>query len=87
MWLDILKGAGSILNAGVSLYNGRQANKLMKQQMDYQRQRDALADKKQSLTQSNLDSAIASVYGEDEKKKKKKNLLNSDVDLSLSYGV
>lgn len=86
-WVDILKGAGSILNAGATVYSGRQQNKLLKEELEYRKQRDTKSDARSDLVESNLDSAIENVYGE--KKKKKKDgttTADSSVDLSMSYG-
>lgn len=83
-WLDILKGAGSILQAGATAWTGKETNKLQREVLDYQKEQDKLDENKLNQAQSNLDSAVANVYGvEDEKKKKK----SSATDLSLSYGT
>lgn len=83
-WLDILKGAGSILQAGATAWTGKETNKLQREVLDYQKEQDKLDENKLNQAQSNLDSAVANVYGvEDEKKKKK----TSTTDLSLSYGT
>lgn len=86
-WVDILKGAGSILNAGATVYSGRQQNKLLKEELEYRKQRDTKSDARADLVESNLDSAIENVYGE--KKKKKTDGTTTavpSVDLSMSYG-
>ena len=86
-WVDILKGAGSILNAGATVYSGKQQNKLLKEELEYRKQRDTKSDARSDLVESNLDSAIENVYGE--KKKKKTDgttTADSSVDLSMSYG-
>lgn len=83
-WLDILKGAGSILQAGATAYSGREASKIEKEKLNYQKEQDKLDQDKLGLAQSNLDTAISNVYGTEEEKKKKK---TSTTDLSLSYGT
>lgn len=82
-WLDILKGAGSILQAGATVYNGKQQSKLAKEELNYIKERDTLADKKTSDAESNLDTAIDNVYN----KKKKTDTTNPSLDLSMSYGA
>lgn len=83
-WLDILKGAGSILQAGATVYTGREQSKAEKAKLDYQKEQDKMDQDKLSQAQTNLDSAISEVYGADGEKKKKK---TSTTDLSLSYGT
>ena len=83
-WLDILKGAGSILQAGATVYTGKEQSKAEKAKLDYQKEQDKLDRERLDQTQSNLDSAVASIYGTEEDKKKKK---TTTPDLSLSYGT
>ena len=83
-WLDILKGTGSILQAGATVYTGKEQSKAEKAKLDYQKEQDRLDRERLDQTQSNLDSAVASVYGTEEDKKKKK---TTTPDLSLSYGT
>lgn len=83
-WLDILKGAGSILQAGATAWTGKETNKLQKEVLNYQKEQDKLDENRLNQTQANLDNAVANVYGTDEEKKKKK---TSTTDLSLSYGT
>lgn len=84
MWLDILKGAGAILGAGATMYTGKQQNKIEREKLNYQKSQDASDRQKNDLAQSNLDSAIESVYGK-EKKKKDPNAIGTD--LSMAYGT
>lgn len=83
MWLDILKGAGAILGAGATLYTGRQQNKIEKEKLDYQKSQDSIDQAKDNLAQSNLDSAIETVYGKEKKKKDQ----GTTTDLSMAYGT
>ena len=83
-WLDILKGAGSILQAGATAWTGKETNKLQKEVLNYQKEQDKLDENRLNQTQANLDNAVANVYGTEEEKKKKK---TSTTDLSLSYGT
>lgn len=86
-WLDILKGAGSILQAGATYYNGRQQSKIAKEELNYIKERNKFSDSKIDAVESNLDSAIDNVYN----KKKKNNTTSSttspSLDLSMSYGA
>lgn len=87
-WLDILKGAGSILQAGATYYNGKQQSKMAKEEFDYMKERDKLTDKKTDSVESNLDLAIDNVYN----KKKKTDATTTSttspsLDLSMSYGA
>lgn len=86
-WLDILKGAGSIFQAGATFYNGKQQSKIAKEELNYMKERDKLSDGKIDAVESNLDSAIDNVYN----KKKKNNTTSSttspSLDLSMSYGA
>lgn len=84
MWLDILKGVGSLASAGAQFYGAKEQSKMAKKYYDYQVNRDKLNDQKSALAQSNLDEAIDEVYGT---KKKKKDEEAQGVDLSLSYGA
>ena len=83
-WLDILKGAGSILQAGATAWTGKETNKLQKEMLNYQKEQDKLDENRLNQTQANLDNAVANVYGTEEEKKKKK---TSTTDLSLAYGT
>lgn len=83
-WLDILKGAGSILQAGAAVYSGREQSKAEKAKLDYQKEQDRLDENRLNQAQFNLDSAISSVYDTNGKKKKKE---TSTTDLSLAYGT
>lgn len=83
-WLDIFKGAGSILGAGATYFTGKEQNKLAKEKLDYQKSQDSKAEAKLDMAQANLDNAISSVYGTEEDKKKKK---TSATDLSMAYGT
>lgn len=83
-WLDILKGAGSILQAGATAWTGKETNKLQKEVLNYQKEQDKLDENRLNQTQANLDNAVANVYGTEEEKKKKK---TSTTDLSLAYGT
>lgn len=83
-WFDILKGVGSVLQAGATVYNGKAQNKFEREKFDYQKEQDNLVKDKTDQAQNNLDSAISNVYGTDEEKKKKK---TSTTDLSLAYGT
>ena len=86
-WLDILKGAGSILQAGATYYNGKQQGKIAKEELNYIKERDKFSDGKIDAVEENLDSAIDNVYN----KKKKTNTTSSttspSLDLSMSYGA
>lgn len=83
-WLDILKGAGSILQAGATVYTGREQSKAEKAKLDYQKEQDKIDQERLGQAQTNLDSAISDVYSADGDKKKKK---TTTTDLSLSYGT
>ena len=83
-WLDILKGAGSILQAGATAWTGKETNKLQKEVLNYQKEQDKLDENRLNQTQANLDTAVTNVYGTEEKKKKP---LTTTTDLSLSYGT
>lgn len=82
-WLDILKGAGSILQAGATVYTGREQSKIEKEKLNYQKEQDKMNQDRLNLAQANLDGAVADVFGTTEEKKKKKNT----TDLSLAYGT
>ena len=82
-WLDILKGAGSILQAGATYYNGKQQSKIAKEELNYIKERDKFSDGKIDAVESNLDSAIDNVYN----KKKKTDTTSPSLDLSMSYGA
>ena len=69
-WLDILKSAGSILQAGATAWTGKETNKLQKEVLNYQKEQDKLDENRLNQTQANLDTAVANVYGTEEKKKK-----------------
>lgn len=88
-WGDILKGAGSILQAGATFYNGKQQSKIAKEELNYRKERDKLSDGKIDAVESNLDLAIDNVYNIN--KKKKNNTTSSttspSLDLSMSYGA
>ena len=83
-WLDILKGAGSILQAGATAWTGKETNKLQKEVLNYQKEQDKLDENRLNETQANLDTAVANVYSTEEKKKKP---LTTTPDLSLAYGT
>lgn len=83
-WFDILKGVGTVLQAGAEYKNGKEKNKFEREKFDYQKEQNSLVEDKTNQAQYNLDSAIANVYNTDEEKKKKK---TSTTDLSLAYGT
>lgn len=88
-WVDILKGAGSILNAGSTFYTGKQQSKIAKEELAYKKERDLKSDSKIDLVESNLDSAIENVYGNRKKKRTDDTATtgSTPVDLSMSYGA
>lgn len=79
-WGDLLKGAGSLAGAWSTYKTGNEANKLTRENINYQKELNTKAEQKNDLAQSNLDSAIEDVYGSDKKKKK-------TTDVSLAYGT
>lgn len=88
-WVDILKGAGSMLNAGATFYTGKQQSKIAKEELAYKKERDLKSDSKIDLVESNLDSAIENVYGDRKKKRTDGTATtgSTPVDLSMSYGA
>lgn len=62
---DILKGASAVATA----YGSIEANKIQKDQLAYEKSRDAAADAKEDIAQDNLSSALDNVYGVKKKKK------------------
>lgn len=86
-WLDILKGAGSILQAGATYYNGKQQSKIAKEEFDYMKERDKLSDGKIDAVESNLDLAIDNVYNKKKKTDTTSSTTSPSLDLSMSYGA
>ncbi len=86
-WLDILKGAGSILQAGATYYNGKQQSKIAKEELNYMKERDKLSDGKIDAVESNLDSAIDNVYNKKKKTDTTSSTTSPSLDLSMSYGA
>ena len=86
-WLDILKGAGSILQAGATYYNGSQQGKIAKEELNYMKERDKLSDGKIDAVESNLDSAIDNVYNKKKKTDTTSSTTSPSLDLSMSYGA
>ena len=86
-WLDILKGAGSILQAGATYYNGKQQGKIAKEEFDYMKERDKLSDGKIDAVESNLDLAIDNVYNKKKKTDTTSLTTSPSLDLSMSYGA
>lgn len=78
-WADLLKGAGSLAGAWATYKTGSEANKITRDNLDYQKELNTKAEEKNTMAQNNLDSAIDDVYNNDKKKKKD--------DLSLAYGT
>lgn len=86
-WLDILKGAGSILQAGATYYNGKQQSKIAKEEFNYMKERDKLSDGKIDAVESNLDLAIDNVYNKKKKTDTTSSTTSPSLDLSMSYGA
>ena len=86
-WLDILKGAGSILQAGATYYNGKQQSKIAKEELNYMKERDKFSDSKIDAVESNLDSAIDNVYNKKKKTDTTSSTTSPSIDLSMSYGA
>lgn len=86
-WLNILKGAGSILQAGATYYNGKQQSKIAKEEFNYMKERDKLSDGKIDAVESNLDLAIDNVYNKKKKTDTTSSTTSPSLDLSMSYGA
>lgn len=76
---ELLKGVGAVANAWGSYDVGKRANKIAKEQLQYDRQRLAAQDRRRDKAQAELDIAVGDIYGQTKKKKNKKD------DLSLAF--
>jgi len=72
-----LQGVGALANAWGQYENGKKRNKLLGQQFEYAKQQDASALAKQNKAQSNLDDAFSYSDLNPNKKKKKKDTLDT----------
>lgn len=71
-WDTLLQGVGSLASAWGEYEMGKEANKIAKERLKYEKSKDAIASRKRAQAQSELGSALANVYGTDRKKSKKK---------------
>jgi len=86
MWTDILKGVGSLAQAGATFYGAKKQSKIQKEMLEDKKRRDILADKKLEKVEDNLNSAINSTYDEKKKKKQTFGTSSNDIDLGQAYG-
>jgi hypothetical protein len=72
-----MQGFGSLASAWGSYETDKQRNKLLKEQLDYEKSKDALANERLNMAQSELDDAFmdSDLFG-----KKKKKTTDSTVD-------
>jgi len=68
----LLEGAGSLASAWGEYEMGKEANKIAKERLKYEKSKDAIASRKRAQAQAELGGALANVYGTDRKKEKKK---------------
>ncbi len=71
-WGNVAKGAGALAGAWGAYETGKEQNKILRENLAYEKSKDAITANKQSLAQNELNNALVDVYGKDEEDKKKK---------------
>lgn len=75
-WGTVLQGIGALAGAWGSYETSKEATKIEKEKLSYEKNKDAIAEAKTQIAQDNLDSALSSVYTTTNKKKKKTSTLD-----------
>lgn len=79
-----IQGVGSLASAWGDYETNKKKNKLLQERLNYEKQKDTLANEKMALAQSNFDDAFANVDILAKKKKKKDPLLNEATDTQMA---
>ena len=83
-WIKI---AGELAGAWGAYEVGKEKNKIAKKQLEYEKNKDNIANDKLTQAQGELDDAMANVYGTKKKKTKKADSGLSDAFLDPSSAV
>lgn len=79
-----IQGAGALASAWGNYKVGKEQNKIEKQKLEYEKNKDKVTANKQAQAQAELDNAMANVYGTKKKKSDKTKGSLSDAFISPS---